>query len=77
MTKQKPILCLRFYHWEVCSIQFSPTMPMLLEVFSEEDSYEDEEANDNHITSLYQFVSGTLLFTQGSGSRKLSSQHRL
>ncbi|KAL0644335.1 hypothetical protein Bca4012_042625 [Brassica carinata] len=36
-------------------------MPMLLEVFSEEDSYEDEEANDNHITSLSQFVSGTFL----------------
>ncbi|KAG5383089.1 hypothetical protein IGI04_034559 [Brassica rapa subsp. trilocularis] len=27
-------------------------MPMLLEVFSEEDSYEDEEANDNHITTV-------------------------
>nr|VDD29832.1 unnamed protein product [Brassica oleracea] len=33
-------------------------MPMLLEVFSEEDSYEDKEANDNHITTVPRSVYG-------------------
>ncbi|CDY32921.1 BnaC02g12050D [Brassica napus] len=47
---------------------------LVFEDFSEE---EDEEINEIHVRSLSQFVSGTLLFTQSSCPRKVSSQqHR-